>query len=212
MIKIYFCKIKKGLTDQQLQKHSQTLPSEIRERIAAYSDPAERHMRTISKLMLAQLISDLGLDHRLEDIKYTPSNKPYISEGFDFSIAHSGDMVVCAAATGCALGVDVEVVKPLDINEYEDYLTLHEWAYINGAEEPREAFYEIWTRKEATLKASGIGMDTDLNMVDVSGQKVTLNGKDYHIQPVKLSTHSIAHIATSVPNAEIETKEYGIHS
>jgi 4'-phosphopantetheinyl transferase len=212
MIKIYFCKIKKGLTDHQLEKHSQTLPLEIRERIAAYSDPAERQMRTISKLMLAQLISDFGLSHLLTDIKYTPSNKPYIAETFDFSIAHSVDMVVCAAATDCELGVDIEVIKPLDIIEYEDYLTMHEWAYINGAEEPKEAFYEIWTKKEAALKASGIGLDTDLNKVDVSDQKVTLLGKDYHIQPIKVSVHTIAHIATSLPNPKIEIKEYRLDS
>jgi 4'-phosphopantetheinyl transferase len=62
------------------------------------------------------------------------------------------------------LGVDIERIKHQF--GYRDiaaqYFSAPEVAFINGAEMPTEAFFLLWTRKEALLKACGTGIDDNL--------------------------------------------------
>jgi phosphopantetheinyl transferase len=81
------------------------------------------------------------------------------------SLTHAGEVIAVAAADG-PVGIDVE---PYD--EHADHaavaramLTADELAV---AAESRRAFHDLWTLKEAFLKASGLTLD-DMRDVDVS--------------------------------------------
>lgn len=66
-------------------------------------------------------------------------------------------------ARGNKIGVDVEVVRPIEPPD----IALHprERARLAGA--PVEAFYELWTLKEAYVKALGVGLRRDLAQIEV---------------------------------------------
>lgn len=84
-----------------------------------------------------------------------------------FSLSHSGDLVLVAVgAPGSEIGVDLEqhraVPEWLDIatrhfhdGETGDLLTLPQSRQL-------EAFFDCWTRKEAVVKAFGLGLSLSL--------------------------------------------------
>ncbi len=90
-----------------------------------------------------------------------------------FNLAHSEDLAVCAvAAPGREVGVDVERLRPVPcmagvaaccFSPRERALL----AALGGAERVR-AFFRVWTRKEAWLKATGFGLPLGPERVEVT--------------------------------------------
>lgn len=96
-----------------------------------------------------------------------------------FSLSHSHDLVACVISRTCAVGIDVEVVNPaIDVRLATRYFTADEAAALQrrSAEERPSRFCELWTLKEALLKAAGIGPTTSIDSVSfrVDGGQVSL--------------------------------------
>ncbi len=79
-----------------------------------------------------------------------------------FNLSHSGDYALVAVADSGPLGVDLEALKP--VPEFDDVAQAHfaadELAALRVVPETQrlDAFYRLWTRKEAYVKATGIGV------------------------------------------------------
>lgn len=84
--------------------------------------------------------------------------------GLHFSVSHSDDKVAVALSTA-PVGIDIERVGADCSWQAIAAICFHpsERGQLQGmdGEAGREAFFEIWTRKEAYLKAIGTGLDTD---------------------------------------------------
>jgi 4'-phosphopantetheinyl transferase len=101
--------------------------------------------------------------------------KPQLTDGdrpwpLHFSLSHSHSIAILAVASEHPVGVDVEDMKPIEAevaaahfsdSELSDLGRLHGDAWISG-------FYRCWTRKEAILKAEGVGLNLALDGFDVS--------------------------------------------
>ncbi|MGA2503445.1 MAG: 4'-phosphopantetheinyl transferase superfamily protein [Anaerolineales bacterium] len=96
---------------------------------------------------------------------YGPHGKPELADemgdGISFNVSHSGNLAVFAIAYGCEVGVDIEEFRPisdleatasifLSSDEFSQYQTI-------PTERKLERFFNLWTSKEAILKAYGIG-------------------------------------------------------
>ncbi|GAB3947686.1 hypothetical protein GCM10028805_20400 [Spirosoma harenae] len=83
-----------------------------------------------------------------------------------FNVSHSGNWILIAVGTG-NVGIDIEKIDP-DFS-FQDIVSLQfsleEQRYIAVSSMPRLAFYKIWTRKEALLKATAKGMDDDFAQI-----------------------------------------------
>ena len=79
-----------------------------------------------------------------------------------FNVSHSGELALIAVSRRFELGVDVEKTRPISQAEriVESYFTEAERAeFLAVAEADRPAaFIRGWTRKEAILKAQGVGL------------------------------------------------------
>ena len=88
-----------------------------------------------------------------------------------FSMSHSECIALVAVSADHPIGVDVERVRPLpDIDHLlERFFTSHEQASIlaMNPDDKLAAFYRCWSRKEAVLKASGLGLSADLGKLSV---------------------------------------------
>jgi 4'-phosphopantetheinyl transferase len=89
-----------------------------------------------------------------------------------FSLTHSGDLALVAVSQGRDLGVDVEQVRPrADLEGFAArYFSTRErdaLAHVPPGDRLR-AFLEIWTLKEAYLKACGDGLVRALDAFDVT--------------------------------------------
>jgi 4'-phosphopantetheinyl transferase len=80
-----------------------------------------------------------------------------------FNLSHSGDLALLAVASaGTVLGIDLEEVstaRPLDRMAQRFFSTVEAARYASLSPPERAgAFYRLWTRKEAYLKAWGTGL------------------------------------------------------
>jgi len=97
--------------------------------------------------------------------------KPYI-EGNPvfFNISHSKQILAVGLSDKNSLGVDVEIIKnTFDYkNIAERFFHKEEQTIINGSLKPIETFFLQWTKKEAFLKALGIGIIDNLEDINLS--------------------------------------------
>jgi len=84
----------------------------------------------------------------------------------DFNLSHTAGLVACAVTAGEAVGIDVEdAERPVaHLLLARRFFAPSEVEIIERAppERQREVFYEIWTLKEAYLKARGLGLSISL--------------------------------------------------
>jgi 4'-phosphopantetheinyl transferase len=80
----------------------------------------------------------------------------------EFNASHSGDLVALAFAKETAVGIDVERRRQLHdvLALARRYFSDDELAIVSAASDPDDAFFAIWTAKEAIVKASGKGIAT----------------------------------------------------
>jgi 4'-phosphopantetheinyl transferase len=208
MIRIYFAITGPECDTETSEKLIATFPQSIINKIAAYKNRADRQSRILGKLMLVQLIKDFGLGLSIHDLRYSPFNKPYFDARFNFSIAHAGGMVACAATIDHPIGIDIEKNNPIDIALYREQLTASEWSLICHASDTQGAFYNIWTKKEALLKALGRGVDADFSHIDVSGDEAAIDNTTYRFSRVEIGEGYVCHMATTGAGNEIEAREF----
>jgi 4'-phosphopantetheinyl transferase len=89
--------------------------------------------------------------------------KPYLAgaDGWQFNLSHTEGLVACAIARGCEVGVDVERVDRA-VEAVEIARRFFADAEVRQIEREPEAFFRIWTLKEAYVKACGRGFDLPL--------------------------------------------------
>ena len=89
-----------------------------------------------------------------------------------FSIAHSGDNVVCAVDDS-PVGIDVEFIRPLDLRITKFACTERDLEFLNTASTQTEKellFFKLWTAKEAFIKFHGRVL-ADLKTIDFENIK-----------------------------------------
>ncbi len=100
-----------------------------------------------------------------------PNGKPAV-DGIQFNLSHSADLAVVAVTEDRELGVDVERVDPsrADQNVAERFFSPYEVSLLRTLPpgQQTEAFFNCWTRKEAYLKAIGLGLSVPLDSFDVT--------------------------------------------
>ena len=94
------------------------------------------------------------------------------NEGIDFNLAHSGDYALIAITRGRKVGVDVEHIRQdMELeNIAHRYFSQREVTELLALppEQREDAFFKCWTRKEAYIKAQGLGLSLPLESFDVS--------------------------------------------
>jgi len=99
--------------------------------------------------------------------------KPACRQGkLEFSLSHSGGVVLIALSESLPVGVDVEEVRFFADHRAIALQYFHhgEAATLGPLEEPEAtaAFFRCWTRKEAVIKALGLGLTMPLEDFQVS--------------------------------------------
>ncbi|MFG2877351.1 4'-phosphopantetheinyl transferase family protein [Streptomyces sp. NPDC048337] len=141
--------------------------AEVRRILARYLETGPREIR-------------LGRQHcpRCPDPSHGRPQVVWPPTGLDFNLSRSGRHWLLAVAADRQIGVDIEDPRLLDDFTGTSLFVMseEELRYLNGLpdEEARtEAFFRGWTRKEAVVKASGVGIVADLSTVDVQPRRTS---------------------------------------
>lgn len=106
---------------------------------------------------------------------YGAHGKPMLAEQtgektISFNVAHSNGLALYAVASRMEVGIDLEYIRSDQTAEViaEQFFSKREIAALNAlANDARQkAFYTYWTRKEACLKAQGVGLAFNLRKAD----------------------------------------------
>jgi 4'-phosphopantetheinyl transferase len=149
----------------------QTLSAAERERCGALHNSTDRERRTVAYAALRQILAGaMHMPAASLQIVGEPAGKPHLAdvdggEELQFNVAHSADLGLIAVGHGAAIGIDVEAVVARDAVEslIAALTSPEEAAALQIADDDLlSAFYRLWTRKEAYVKATGAGLSVRL--------------------------------------------------
>jgi 4'-phosphopantetheinyl transferase len=167
--------------------HCATLTSEVSryvssdeiERADRLLDSHKRMLSIASRGLLREIIGRyLRLPPELLYFSVRAHGKPFISADsanniqLYFNLSHSDTLFLLAITTDREVGIDVEQIRDgipfsdmarlaFSLREQEELISLPDHLQ-------QSAFYRCWTRKEAYLKASGMGFSLHSGSFDVS--------------------------------------------
>ncbi len=166
------------LPDADINYFASLLSNEEHQRAERYLFARHRASFIASRAQTRMILARYtGLQPEQIQLRYNDYGKPLlgfpsIPENLHFNVSHSHDLGLVAVSYGREVGVDIEKVRP-DI----DYTHISRQFFSPGEidrllnlplEEQVEAFYNIWTRKEAFIKGRGTGLSTPLDQFEVS--------------------------------------------
>jgi 4'-phosphopantetheinyl transferase len=101
-----------------------------------------------------------------------PSGKPYVQwpdTPLRFNLSHSGEKILLAVS-GAEIGADIEQVRAgRDTKAVAArYFTPAERRHLETAADSRQAFYILWSAKEAVVKASGTGLFSPFEEIEMT--------------------------------------------
>lgn len=175
------------------------LPPSMGREMARWRNPMDRQSRVLGRLLVRLALESLGLANAdLAGWRLDRFGRPSLSGcAADCSLSHSGGLVAAAVSVPGRVGVDVEVLAPLPLEALDAAFGPGEMDDILSAEDQTRRALELWTGKEATLKADGRGMSLDPSRIDARGEAICLDGEVWRIFRPQLTPGWLCALATN---------------
>jgi 4'-phosphopantetheinyl transferase len=155
-----------------------SLSSEERQRASAFHQARDRDRFIIRRMALRHLLGTyLSCTPAAISFRTGRHGKPELalplnSDGLQFSCSHSGDLALLAITRHQKIGVDLEQHRPLPdaLDLARSFFSPREFAALQQIPPALQtkAFFAGWTRKEAFVKALGLGLSFPLHRFSVS--------------------------------------------
>lgn len=172
-----WCATLSGPVDE-LAHFRSLLTADERERAERFYFDRDRDRYIFGRGILRTLLGGyLGMDASQVPIVYGPQRKPAlelldVAKTLHFNLAHSHEKAAYAFGWDRPVGIDLEQIRPLpDVDELvQRFFTPGESALIRSLSGNKkwDTFFQIWTCKEAILKAHGSGLTTPLDQFEIS--------------------------------------------
>lgn len=180
----------------------------------------ERHRRryTVAQAHLRCALGQLtGTSADGIRFRFGEHGKPFLQGGPSFNQSHSEERLMIAVAAEGRLGVDIEEIRPVKrlLGLADRKFARDEAALLHAAPDSERVrvFFRLWTRKEAFLKALGVGLTHPLRSFRVDPAPGASQGlldvgdlredpRNWHIGGVPCSAGAEA--ALAVDRARIE--------
>jgi len=155
----------------ELARLERRLAPDERERAAGFVFARDCRRYTVARARLREWLAELlGVAPEALVFAYGAQGKPRLEGGPHFNLSHSGERALFASCAGAPVGVDVEVRREVDpLALARSVFSPAEQAALAAQPEQRrqQAFFATWTRKEAVIKATGLGVSQGLERFSV---------------------------------------------
>ena len=150
--------------------------------IARQKHDSSKRLSLYSALLTRYALSDiLNVSLSALEFEKNENKKPRLknhAQHIDFSFSHTDGAVLLAVCDNGCIGADIENyetrIPPFNI--MKRFFSEDEDLYVNeGLHEQTLRFYECWTAKEAFLKKSGTGLNTNLCAVNTLSETLSRN-------------------------------------
>jgi 4'-phosphopantetheinyl transferase len=203
------------LSGESERQWGDLLTAEEQQRASRFRVAADRHRfavtRGILRAALGQYLGAAAESLRFECNRFgkpslVPAQHP---GGITFNVSHSGCFSLLAFGLATHLGVDVERIRPeTDIDAVaRAVFSPAQCAALLALPDAarRKAFFEEWTRKEATAKALGGGLSSLLDAPEAEG----VAAARWCVRNVEVGEGYAAAIAVEIHNPEFRLWEWG---
>jgi 4'-phosphopantetheinyl transferase len=149
------------------------LTGEDRSEAAAYASATARNRFLAARARLRLVLSACtGVPGAKLEFRRGRHGKPALAaERIHFNISHSRDRLLIAVSHAGPVGVDIEHMREIDAGwlarNWFSEREYREWTAM-PASARHAAFFHGWTRKEAFIKATGLGLAMPLDQFSVS--------------------------------------------
>jgi len=143
------------------------LTEEEKEQAAKFIKPPDAERFILSRGLQRKILARY-LDTPPDAIQFSrnENGKPFLDGSpLQFNVSHSHNRLLIAVTAGRAIGVDIEFRRnniAMD-SIAERWFSPAERRFFQGLENPQPAFFDIWSKKEAYVKALGLGVFHELN-------------------------------------------------
>ncbi len=200
------------LDKKQLERWLSELSMQKREAVERLINSNDRIMSLLASQLIKLCARDEAIDDFcLADVVYPETGKPgwQSKQGsvLDFNVSHSNACVVVAVSRTVRVGVDVEKIRQLKNLNFKMVMLPDELKLIG---ETPALFFELWSKKEAVVKAANTSGISRMRDVVLTGNRAVLAGAYWHLREINVDdefddSYEI-YLATSEPVDEFKIK------
>jgi 4'-phosphopantetheinyl transferase len=185
-----------NITDSMVNRYRETLDPEMQQDILRYRQESDRKSRVLARKII-QLFLNTG-DNNTFRFVLDENKKPSLPGGPFFNISHSGNYAMVGFSNQ-PVGVDIEEKKAIDWELIATQFHATEQQYINEQENQQEAFYRIWARKEAYLKAVGVGILKGIKSVNALEDIIIDEVGAWYLYDIQIDSGYASAVCTTLP-------------
>ena len=198
MLAIYYHNLSANFDLKSFKREIRKLPELIQNKLKNYHNLQNWQASATGYVLLHQALLAQNQGHLLEELNRSQTGKPiFKSHNWHFNISHSDSLITCVLTDESAVGIDVQIYKKLPIERYKRHFNDGDWEQINMQLDVSSAFCQLWSKKEAVIKADGRGLDIPLKDIQISiNNRVNLYEETWFLTEVHLHRNFTTHIAT----------------
>lgn len=160
---VYYANVENLNIENYLSK----LPQARQEKIAKYKFEKDIKLSIGVWIILEKAMKLHQINVSKYEVEVSEKGKPSFKDcPLQFSLSHSGTYVLVAISSS-PVGADIQEMRDFNdkmINYISDEDDLK---YIDSQNDKRDAFYKVWTFKEALVKKSGEGFSTQIKKIKI---------------------------------------------
>ena len=197
---VYSLEFKDDLLSEDLVSEINSLLPEI---FRLYMDTAKKNQKIsfCAKVLLNEIMEEeFGVKDALLEYQTETNGKPYFkNHKIHFNYSHSDNLLVLAFCATSPIGIDIQQHKKVSEGVVNRITTDDEKLFLNKSSLINADFFNIWCRKEAVVKCSGVGIKTGLKRFSVLENETILDEKKYFIKTLKINNNFSCAVASFEP-------------
>lgn len=198
MTTVFYTYLDSLLPQDKFTYYLSYLDEASQQKILRFRRTEDQQASLLGKMLLLKGLLYFGYTKAvLNEIKYTKYERPFINLPIDFNISHSGKIIICAITNNGKVGIDIEKIRPVKIGDFRNIFSIGEYNSILNSENSYNRFFNIWTRKEAVIKANGQGLYIPLQNILVKNDTVALYNDTWYLKDIFLDDEYSSSMATS---------------
>lgn len=211
MVIVYHSVINYELTSDHYDRYFCDLPEYYQRKLMRFRRREDRQASLIGKALLAKGLNRLGLDESyLQKLTSDRYDRPGIIGSIDFNISHSDNHVVCALTDSGRIGIDIEMIRPIELSYYVDHFKQDLKDSLLRSENRLLAFFRYWTMIESAMKADGRGMNIPVSDVEVKKDMAFIDNKKWYLHEIQTGKATVCYCASenSLEHIKVEKKYF----
>lgn len=213
-VQIYFSPSCNAVPGNLEQDYLAMMPPLVRQAISRYERWQDRQATLFGKMLLLMALRKQFHNEggkKFHSLDVTPDGKPFIPGGPEFNISHSDGIIVLAVAQCCNVGIDIEKIRQVNIDDFSSYLP--EVANLRETNDPDNVsriFFDCWTSREAVMKGCGKGLLAPMEHVVLKNDNALLYETKWFIKKVPIDDGYCCHVATDKPTGNIALEQVNL--